>query len=88
MVDEELDQCCELHGSLRVMPPKDLRESMFKAHGGIFGPHLSDRKVYSKLSRHYWWPKMRSDVTKWTHSCLVYVNTVEDSILHHILRLR
>ena len=27
--------------------------------------------MYSELSRHYWWPKMRSDVTKWTQGCLV-----------------
>ena len=34
-------------GTLRVIPPTDTQEGLFKkAHGGIFGAHLSDRKVY------------------------------------------
>lgn len=44
-------------GSLRVIPPGNLREELFhQAHGGIYGGHLGDAKVYSELLRHYWWP--------------------------------
>ena len=58
-------------GSLRVIPPGNLREELFhQAHGGIYGGHLGDAKVYSELLRHYWWPKMRSDITHWSKSCL------------------
>ena len=43
-------------GALRVVPPVDQRKSLFlEAHGGRFGAHLSDAKVYSELQRHYWW---------------------------------
>ena len=58
-------------GSLRVIPPGNLREELFhQAHGGIYGGHLGDAKVYSELLCHYWWPKMRSDITHWSKSCL------------------
>ena len=52
----------EQDGSLRVMPPVGTREELFhQAHGGVYGGHLGDRKVYSELQRHYWWPRMCSD---------------------------
>ena len=58
-------------GSLRVIPPASKCEELFcQAHGGICGGHLGDAKVYSELLRHYWWPKMRSDITHWSKSCL------------------
>ena len=58
-------------GSLRVIPPASKREELFRqAHGGIYGGHLGDAKVYSELLRHYWWPKMQSDITHWSKSCL------------------
>ena len=58
-------------GSLRVIPPGNLREELFhQAHGGIYGGRLGDAKVYSELLRHYWWLKMRSDITHWSKSCL------------------
>ena len=58
-------------GSLRVIPPTSKRQELFhQAHGGIFGGHLGDAKVYSELLCHYWWPKMRSDNTHWSRICL------------------
>ena len=46
------------------VPPVDQRKSLFlEAHGGRFGAHLSDAKVYSELRRHYWLMGMRRDIT-------------------------
>jgi hypothetical protein len=62
----------EQDSTLRVIPPKDQRERLFKdAHGGVFGAHLSGTKVHSELRHHYWWAGMRSDITRWTRGCLV-----------------
>ena len=61
----------EQDGSLRVIPPVGTREELFhQAHGGVYGGHLGDRKVYSELQRHYWWPRMWSDINHWNKSCL------------------
>ena len=62
----------EMDCTLRVIPPSETRERLFQeAHGGRFGAHLSDGKVHSELQRHYWWPRMRADISKWTRGCLV-----------------
>ena len=42
-----------------------------EVHAGKFGGHLGDAKVFSSLNRHYWWPKMRSDIAGWYKACLV-----------------
>ena len=40
-------------GTLRVVPPVDQRERLFaEAHGGKFGAHLGDAKVYSEIKKH------------------------------------
>ena len=63
----------EQDGSLRVIPPVGTREELFhQAHGGVYGGHLGDKKVYSELQQHYWWPRMWSDVNHWNKSCLTY----------------
>ena len=62
----------EPDSTLRVIPPVGLREKLFKqAHSGRFGGHLGDVKIHSELRRHYWWPEMRKDITKWSRGCLV-----------------
>lgn len=59
-------------GSLRIVPPQGERRVLFDdVHSGAFGAHLGDVKTYSTLSRHYWWPRMRSDIATWSKSCLV-----------------
>ena len=51
--------------TLRLIPPRSLRERLIgEVHGGRFGAHLSDVKVYSELRKHYWWPGMRGNVTQ------------------------
>ena len=62
----------ESDGSLRVIPPEKSRKNLFDgAHGGTFGAHLRDAKVFSELQRHYWWLGMRSDIARWSRGCLV-----------------
>ena len=49
--------------TLRVIPPTSQREKIYgEAHGGRLGAHLFDANIFSELSRHYWWPWMRSDI--------------------------
>ena len=56
----------------RVVVPETDRKVLFdEAHAGMLGVHLRGAKIHSQLSRHYWWPKMRADIEKWCHSCLV-----------------
>ena len=62
----------ETDKSVRLIPPEcDHRELFVEAHSGAFGAHLRDAKVHGELSKHYWWPKMRSDISKWCQGCLV-----------------
>ena len=57
-------------GTLRLVPPAGVRRELFQeAHAGKFGGHLRDHKVYSQLSRHYWWGGMRRDVSSWCRAC-------------------
>ena len=56
----------------KILVPQRDREELFKeAHEGVFGGHLKEAKIYSQLSKHYWWPGMRSDVSYWCRACLV-----------------
>ena len=72
MVQGEVLYRVEDDGTLRVIAPELSRRQLFvAAHGGKFGAHLSDLKVYSELRRHYWWAGMRRDVSQWTRACLV-----------------
>ena len=37
-------------GTLRIVPPVNWRERLFaEAHGGKFGSHLGDAKVFSEI---------------------------------------
>ena len=58
--------------TLRVVLPKSDRKRVFdEAHAGPFGGHLRDAKVHGQLAKHYWWPRMRGDITRWCRACLV-----------------
>ena len=58
--------------TLRIIPPVGNRQTLFaEAHGGAFGGHPRDAKVFGELAQHYWWPQMRSDILKWCRGCLV-----------------
>lgn len=60
----------ERDGTLRLLPSVDGQQLFREAHAGAFGAHLRDSKVYSQLSRHYWWPGMRRDITAWCQACM------------------
>ena len=61
----------EKDGTLRLVPPTNSRRQLFdEAHSGGFGGHLREAKTHSRLSCHYWWPHMRSEIAKWSRACL------------------
>ena len=58
--------------SLRIVPPSVDQEKLFhEVHDSVFGAHMRDKKVHGELAKHYWWPKMRSDIVKWSRGCLI-----------------
>ena len=62
----------ELDKSLRIVLPQEDRRRVFdQAHAGVFGAHLREKKMHSQLSRHYWWPRMRADISSWCRECRV-----------------
>lgn len=53
------------------MVPKLLRQELLaENHSTIYAGHLSERKVYDRLRRVYWWPSMRADVRRFCRGCL------------------
>ena len=57
-------------GTLRIVPPGEDRERLIQeAHGGKLAGHLRDAKIYGQLSKSYWWPGMRKEVTHLCQSC-------------------
>ena len=58
--------------TLRIIPPTaDRRKLFLEAHEGPFSGHLREAKMYSQLSRYYWWWGMRKDISQWCRACLV-----------------
>ena len=56
--------------TLLLYLPEEKRHEMFdEAHSGMFAGHQQTAKIYSTLSRHYWWPRMRRDVEALFKSC-------------------
>ena len=57
--------------TLRIVPPTNDRYKLFQeVHSGVFAGRLRTAKTHSTLSRHYWWPGIRRDVTQWCRECL------------------
>ena len=62
----------EADKTLRIIPPEVDRQKLFReVHEGPFAGHLREAKIHGELSRHYWWPGMRSDLAKWCRSCML-----------------
>ena len=54
-----------------VVIPTILRSQLLEeAHAGVFSGHLSEKKVYDKILRCYWWYGIRADVRRFCQSCL------------------
>ena len=58
--------------TLHLIPPAGDRKHLFEeAHSGKFDAHLRDAKVHGELLKHYWWPRMRANISEWCQGCLV-----------------
>ena len=61
----------ELGQSKKIVPlTSDHHQLFLKVHEGAFSDHLREAKIHGQLSRHYWWPQMRKDNTRWCQACL------------------
>ena len=55
--------------------PRELRYQLFtEAHAGLLAGHFSEKKVYGKICRSYWWQGLRADVRRFCQSCLICVS--------------
>ena len=45
-------------------------------HSGVHGAHLREVKIHGQLTKHYWWPQMRTDITACCHKSEVCVSHV------------
>ena len=51
--------------------PRELQQQLLtEAHAGLFAGHFSEKKVYGKICRSYWWQGLRADVRRFCRSCL------------------
>ena len=58
--------------TLRLVPPvRDRKELWEQSHSGCYGGHLRCAKSHGQLAKHYWWPRMRTDIIEWCRSCMV-----------------
>ena len=54
----------------RCVVPRHLHQSIIEEnHSGPMGGHFSGERLYKALSRHWWWPKMYSEVVSHCSSC-------------------
>ncbi|XP_076876436.1 uncharacterized protein LOC143525877 [Brachyhypopomus gauderio] len=56
----------------QVVVPKPYREHVLSlAHDQVMSGHLGVRKTYQRLLQYFFWPLMKSDVTRYCRSCHV-----------------
>ena len=59
------------HSLWCMVVPSDLRQTLLKeAHSSVFSGHFSERKIYERLRRQYWWRGMRADVRRFCRACI------------------
>ena len=71
--------------TLHLIPPTGYHKHLFEeAHCEKFGVHLGATKVHGQLSKHYWWPRMRADISGWCQGawCVQPINLVRQCNLH------
>eukprot|EP00760_Papus_ankaliazontas_P016788 PhM_4_TR1684/c0_g1_i1/m.74869 len=50
--------------------PEELRKELFhKWHGSDTIGHMGANRLYGLMNRHFYWPKMKVDIKKWTREC-------------------
>ena len=52
-----------------VVPPRYRKEILRLAHGIPMAGHLGVRKTVARILAHYYWPRLRQDVTEYCKSC-------------------
>ena len=60
--------------ALCIIPTKSdrkLKKLWEELHSGCCGGHLKCAKRHGQLSKHYWWPGMRTDIVSWCRGCIV-----------------
>lgn len=56
---------------LRLVAPPTLRNLVLEhLHDHRMGGHLGIKRTLLNVSRHFWWPGLRKDVTRWCKVCL------------------
>ena len=71
-IEEGILYYVETDKTLRLILPVGDRKHLFEeAHSGKFGAYLRDAKVYGELLKHYWWPRMKANISEWYQGCLV-----------------
>jgi hypothetical protein len=59
-------------GNQLCIPKCFRRENLLKEkHNGGLGGHFSHEKMFSKLSGSYFWPRMRTNVNKFSSRCRI-----------------
>ena len=56
----------------KLVVPKDRRRSiLFQHHDDVTAGHIGVNKIYWKICRKYFWPRMRADVIRYVKACKV-----------------
>jgi len=64
-------ESAEVPNRRRLVVPAHLRQQVVdENHDPVFAGHFSEKKLMGKLSRSYFWPGMRQDVSKKCSSCV------------------
>lgn len=79
IVDEELYKNCVCKDELglcthiwkKVVPESKRAETIKQFHDKASAAHLGFYKTWQKLQTHFYWPKMREDVSRYVKSCAV-----------------
>ena len=61
------DECHSFHQI--VVPPVYRAEILSVAHDTPFGGHLGVNKTYARVLNHFYWPRMKSDVSAFCKTC-------------------
>lgn len=70
-VEQDYPNLCQATDFWKLVVPKEERNSlMVEAHEPPTSGHLGVYKTYSRLAQHYYWPKMRRDVSNFVKKCV------------------